>query len=112
MMVNSSKCIDGWFTNTYYRNRRCSIAGIGASWYRNRSCKLNVAGMMRDSIKDNVVAILKVSIRFKGIGGGILAVRKMAIGVGGATSLGDIGGAITKVMTLKIILVGQYLKNE
>ena len=39
-----------------------------------------------------------VSEFLKGIGGGMLtAARKMAIGVGEAAGLGDIGGAITKV---------------
>ena len=76
--------------------------GIKASYSAETGhSELGLAGMMAGTVSramssPNTEGM--VSEFLKGIGGGVLtAARKMAIGVGEAAGLGDIGGAITKV---------------
>jgi hypothetical protein len=76
--------------------------GIKASYSAETGhSELGLAGMMAGTVSramssPNTEGM--VSEFLKGIGGGMLtAARKMAIGVGEAAGLGDIGGAITKV---------------
>ena len=76
--------------------------GIKASYSAETGhSELGLAGMMAGTVSramasENTEGM--VSEFLKGIGGGMLtAARKMAIGVGEAAGLGDIGGAITKV---------------
>ena len=76
--------------------------GIKASYSAETGhSELGLAGMMAGTVSramasENTEGM--VGEFLKGIGGGVLtAARKMAIGVGEAAGLGDIGGAITKV---------------
>ena len=76
--------------------------GIKASYSAETGhSELGLAGMMAGTVSRAMSATNTegmVSEFLKGIGGGMLtAARKMAIGVGEAAGLGDIGGAITKV---------------
>ena len=76
--------------------------GIKASYSAETGhSELGLAGMMAGTVSRAMSATNTegmVSEFLKGIGGGVLtAARKMAIGVGEAAGLGDIGGAITKV---------------
>ena len=76
--------------------------GIKASYSAETGhSELGLAGMMAGTVSSAMSATNTegmVSEFLKGIGGGMLtAARKMAIGVGEAAGLGDIGGAITKV---------------
>ena len=76
--------------------------GIKASYSAETGhSELGLAGLMAGTVSkamasENTEGM--VGEFLKGIGGGVLtAARKMAIGVGEAAGLGDIGGAITKV---------------
>ena len=76
--------------------------GIKASYSAETGhSELGLAGMMAGTVSRAMASTSTegmVSEFLKGIGGGALtAARKMAIGVGEAAGLGDIGGAITKV---------------
>ena len=76
--------------------------GIKASYSAETGhSELGLAGMMAGTVSRAMASPNTegmVSEFLKGIGGGMLtAARKMAIGVGEAAGLGDIGGAITKV---------------
>ena len=76
--------------------------GIKASYSAETGhSELGLAGMAARTMSRSMAASgtqEQVSEFLKGVGGGMLsAARKMAIGVGEAAGLGDIGGAITKV---------------
>ena len=76
--------------------------GIKASYSAETGHKeLELAGMMAGTVSRAMASKNTegmVGEFLKGIGGGVLtAARKMAVGLGEAAGLGDIGGAITKV---------------
>jgi len=76
--------------------------GIKASYSAETGhSELGLAGMMAGTVSKAMAASDTsgmVNEFLKGIGGGMLtAARKMAVGLGEAAGLGDIGGAITKV---------------